>query len=142
MFGLPFGAVLAGSAKLLDGIEHDRRRLGGALPQFWPLACVVSAELGSLEPNWRASFAWLAALRRALAETGKPVQAEVGDTPANAFWLVPRGPAAAYKARCRAVGIALGDIEGDRVLVRVNPSVLDAAPDDVAARLATADLPA
>lgn len=142
MFGLPFGAVLAGSAKLLDGIEHDRRRLGGALPQFWPLASVVSAELGSLEPNWRASFVWLAELHRARAANGLPVQVEVGDTPANAFWLIPRRSAADYKARCRAAGIALGDIEGDRVLVRVNPSVLSAAPNDVAARLAAADLPA
>ena len=142
MFGLPFGAVLAGPAKLLDGIEHDRRRLGGALPQFWPLAAVVSAELDSLEPNWRASFAWLAALRRALGANCQPAQAEVGDAPANAFWLAPRGPAAAYKTRCRAAGIALGDIEGDRVLVRVNPSAIGAEPDDVAARLAAADLPA
>lgn len=134
MLGLPFGAVLAGPAALLDGVEHDRRRLGGALPQFWPIAAVTLAELERLEPDWKASFVWKDAFARALSEIGVAIR-PVGGEATNTLWLVPGGDAAAFKAACKKAGIVLGDTRGDAVLARANPTLLGRDPDDVARAL-------
>jgi threonine aldolase len=40
-FNAPNGAVLAGPAKLLDGLFHVRRMFGGALWSAWPFAVVA-----------------------------------------------------------------------------------------------------
>lgn len=138
MLGLPFGAVLAGPAGLLDGVEHDRRRHGGALPQFWPIAAVTRAELGNLEGDWRRSFEWLGAFERALAQAGCPATAAVDESPTNCIWLRPGNGPAAFKAKCGDAGIVLGDVEGDRVLVRANPTLLGNDPDALARTLAQA----
>lgn len=57
----------------------------------------------------------------------------------NCVWLRPRGPAAAFKARCRAAGLVLGDVEGDRVLPRVNPTILARTPDAIVRTLVEVD---
>lgn len=124
MFGLPFGAVLAGPAGLLEGVEHDRRRLGGALPQFWPIAAVVLDELPRLEPDWMRVFAWLSELKGALAAAGSLPVLPTDTAVTNTFWLQPPGDAVAYKARCRARGIVLGDVPGERIFLRGNPMVI------------------
>jgi threonine aldolase len=139
MLGLPFGAVLAGPAALLDGVEHDRRRHGGALPQFWPVAAVTLAELDRLEGDWRLSFEWLRAFERALLETGGPATEAVDEVPTNCIWLRPGIGPAAYKAKCREAGVVLGDIDGDRVLVRANPTLRGTEPQALARILARAD---
>jgi threonine aldolase len=139
MFGLPFGAVLAGPVGLLDGVEHDRRRHGGALPQLWPIAAVVLAEIDRLEPDWRRSLEWRDAFLLALAAVGGPAVVAAGDTPTNCFWLRPKSGVVAFKGRCKAADIVLGEIDGDLVLARANPTLLGESPEGVARRLAELD---
>jgi threonine aldolase len=135
MLGLPFGAVLAGSAALLDGVEHDRRRLGGALPQFWPIAAVTLAEFDRLESDWTKCFAWKTAFERALAAGGRIGVRQVGAEPTNTLLLVPDAPAAEFRAACKRAGIVLGDIAGDALVVRANPTLLGQDPTAVARAL-------
>jgi len=139
MLGLPFGAVLAGPADLLDGVEHDRRRHGGALPQFWPIAAVTRAELDRLEGDWRRSFEWLRAFEAALAQIGAPAVSAVDESPTNCIWLRPKADPAVFKAKCRDAGLVLGDVEGDRVVVRANPTLLGIEPQALARKMAAVD---
>lgn len=139
MFGLPFGAVLAGPVELLDGVEHDRRRHGGALPQLWPIAAVVLAEIGRLEPDWRRSLEWRDAFVDALAAADGPAVSAAGLTPTNCFWMRPKSGVVAFKGKCKAANIVLGDIDGDRILARANPTLLGESPENVAQRLAELD---
>ena len=139
MLGLPFGAVLAGPAHLMAQAVQERRRLGGALPQFWPLAAVAKAGLARLEPDWRECFAWQARFCDELRAQGGPLPQLVGAAATNALWLRPKQPGAEFKEKCRTHGMVLGDIENDRVLVRINPTVLAHPPGSVALRLTQAD---
>jgi threonine aldolase len=138
MLGLPFGAVLAGPASLLDGIERDRRRHGGALAQFWPIASLVLAEFDRLEPNWARTMVWRAAFERALTERDFALR-PVGTEQTSTFWLVPRSPTATFKTTCKAEGLVLGEIQADGVLLRANPTLLEIDPVDLAKRLAAVD---
>jgi threonine aldolase len=135
MLGLPFGAVLAGPAAVLDGVEHDRRRRGGALAQFWPLASVVLAELPRLESDWIASLHWKAELERELASLPGLAVRAVGDEPTSTLWLAPAREAAAFKAASKEAGVTLGDVAGDAVLARANPTVLGVDPGALARKL-------
>ena len=40
-FNAASGAILAGSAKTIDGLFHMRRMFGGSLPQAWPILAVA-----------------------------------------------------------------------------------------------------
>lgn len=139
MFGLPFGAALAGPSDILDGVEHDRRRHGGALPQLWPIAAVVLAEIDQLEPNWKRSLEWYEAFSQALSTTDGPTLIAVGDTPTNCAWLKPTSDAATFRSKVRESGIALGDLDGDRILIRANPTLLGWSPVEIARMLVEID---
>jgi threonine aldolase len=139
MLGLPFGAVLAGPAHLMALAVQERRRFGGALPQFWPLASVAQLGIVALEADWRKCFAWQAKLGEDLQAIGGPVPQNVGSAPTNALWLRPKHGAAEFWQACRARQIALGDVEGERVLIRINPTVLPHSPGSVARMLMEAD---
>lgn len=139
MLGLPHGAALAGSAALLEGIEHDRRRHGGALPQLWPLAVMTLAHLDARLDQWPAIFERLARFRTALARHPRVVLRDIGREPSNTAWLEVRGAdprvlrAAAAQAR-----LALPEPHEGRFAIRANASWLAIAPDALAARLAAA----
>jgi threonine aldolase len=139
MLGLPFGAALAGPAELLEGIEHDRRRHGGAMPQLWPLAALVLAELGRLEADWADALARLDRVRALLEAAGDPAPEPVGTERTNTLWLRPRGMAAqAYRDRCAAAGLKPAEAVGDRVLIRANATWTAAAPEALADALVAA----
>ncbi|MBL8703013.1 MAG: hypothetical protein JNK67_31810 [Alphaproteobacteria bacterium] len=139
MLGLPFGAALAGSAGLLDSIEHDRRRHGGALPQLWSLAVMTLAHFDARLAQWPAIFAASAELRAALAREPLFTASPIGSEPTNAFWLEAPGlePAALRRA-ARAEGLALPEPQGRRFAVRANASWFATTPPDIAVRLARA----
>jgi threonine aldolase len=139
MLGLPFGAVLAGPAHIMEGVELDRRRYGGALPQFWPIAAVVHREIGGLEDAWKKTLNWKRRLEGQIATGGALEPGAVGAEETNTFWLDPKAQdVSAFKERCRERGILLGDIVAGRVLVRVNPQVLRQDANEVAEALSSA----
>ena len=139
MLGLPWGAALAGPAALLDGIEHDRRRHGGALPQLWPLAAMTLAHLEERFALWPELLRRSAALREALAATPHlAVEAHEGD-PTNAFWVAAPGlDPASFRAAARARGLALPEPVAGRFPVRANASWMPHEVVEIASRLAQA----
>lgn len=50
-FSAPFGAVLAGSADLIDELYHARRMFGGGLQQAWPAAAVALHHVDGYEES-------------------------------------------------------------------------------------------
>jgi threonine aldolase len=130
MFGLPFGAALAGPADLLDGIAHDRRRHGGALPQFWPIAAIVLDEIDQLEADWRSILDLGDRTGVELAARGVAVE-PVGEARTNAFWLRV-ADADGFKRAAAARGVMLGEATEGRVLVRANATWLGRAPVEIA----------
>jgi threonine aldolase len=123
MLALPFGAALAGSAASLDGVEHDRRRYGGALPQLWPIAALTLAHLEERLAQWPEIFARAASLRGRLAKDPRYVVSDVGSEPSNAFWLEIRG-ADPYRLRetARREDLHLPEPQGQRFPIRANAS--------------------
>lgn len=87
-FNAPNGAVLAGSAKLIDGLFHLRRMLGGALWSAWPFAVVARhyAEgfLGRYQSAARVSQDFVGALR-------DPFRAERIPGGSHLFYVKARG---------------------------------------------------
>ncbi len=55
--GAPFGAILAGSHELIDGLYHDRRMFGGSLPSAWMAAALVLQGLPGFEARFGAAMA-------------------------------------------------------------------------------------
>jgi threonine aldolase len=139
MLGLPFGAALAGSATLLEGAEHDRRRMGGTLPQLWPLAVMVLAHLDERLGSWPQVFAHFDAFRAVLARQGRFTLSPIGTEATNTVWLDvgPLDPAR-LRACARQQGLVLPEPQGNRFAIRANVGWLPHAPQDLLARLGLA----
>ncbi len=136
MLGLPFGAALAGPADLLEGIEHDRRRLGGALPQLWPLAVMVLAHLDERLGSWPQVFAHFDAFRALLARHGRFTLSPIGTEATNTAWLDVGGlDPVRLRACARQQGLALPEPQGHRFAIRANVGWLLHAPHELLARL-------
>jgi len=56
-FNAPSGAILAGPRELLDGLFHERRMFGGALPQAWPFAAVALHFIDGFDERFAAGIA-------------------------------------------------------------------------------------
>ncbi len=137
MLGLPWGAVLAGPAALLDGLEHDRRRFGGALAQFWPLAVMVLEHLEAKLAVWPAVLARAVEVREALGANAAFAVAPMDGEATNCFWLEAPGLApGALRDACRRAGLALPEPHGARFPLRANLTWLTLSPEDLAERLA------
>ncbi|MBM3521515.1 MAG: hypothetical protein FJX57_01045, partial [Alphaproteobacteria bacterium] len=139
MLGLPFGAAIAGPAALLADIEHDRRRLGGALPQLWPLAAMTLAHLDARLAVWPAIFTASAALRDRLADAHGLVLSSIGTERTNAFWLEAPGiePARLRRA-ARDTGLVLPEPQSGRFAIRANAGWLATSVEEIADRLVRA----
>ena len=136
MLGLPFGAALAGPAALLDGAEHDRRRLGGALPQLWPLAVMVLAHLDERLGSWPQVLAHFGEFRAQVERQGRFTLAAIGSDPTNTTWLdVGALDPATLRACARAQGLVLPEPQGQRFAIRANVGWLAHAPHELLARL-------
>jgi threonine aldolase len=65
-FNAATGGVLAGDAKVIDGMFHARRMFGGSLPQAWPEVAMVTKYLESFPEDyakaWRAADELIALL--------------------------------------------------------------------------------
>ncbi len=55
-FNCASGAVLAGSAELMEGVFHTRRMFGGSLPQAWPQAAVALHYADTFLPEYRSAW--------------------------------------------------------------------------------------
>lgn len=139
MLGLPYGAALAGTAALLEGVEHDRRRMGGALPQLWPLAVMVLVHLDERLNCWPQVFAHFDAFRALLARQGRFTLMPIGTEATNTAWLDAGAlDPARLRACARQQGLVLPEPQGKRFAIRANTGWLPHAPQDLLARLGRA----
>jgi threonine aldolase len=139
LLGLPYGAALAGPAAVLDGITHDRRRHGGALPQLWPLAAMVLADLDAKLECWPMLLERSVALRTALATDRRFKIAAIGTEPTNAFRLTtPDLEPATFRVASRAQGLVLPEPQAGGFAIRANAGWLATGIDEIARRLGAA----
>jgi len=106
-FNAPSGAILAGSAELLDDLYHPRRMFGGGLPYAWPLAAAALHSIEGFQERFAAGVAAGQVLKPALdALSGLRVE-EIPDG-SNVFKLhVETGDPAALAGTLRERGILL-----------------------------------
>ncbi len=132
MLGLPFGAALAGPADLLEGMEHDRRRMGGALPQLWPLAVMVLAQLDERLDSWPRVFRHFDAFRDLLERSGRFTLSPIGTEATNTAWLDAGGlDPVRLRACARRQGLVLPEPQGQRFAIRANAGWLHHAPHEL-----------
>lgn len=70
-FNAATGAILAGSREHLDGLFHERRRFGGALPAAWPSLVPVPRYLASYEADYGHAWATAESLFDRLQTRGR-----------------------------------------------------------------------
>ena len=108
------------------------------MPQLWPLAAVVSAELPALEPEWAQTFAMLDEVDALLRAKSALTVERIGEARTNTRWLHPTRPAPEFVANAKAAGLALGEVVGERVLLRANTTWLKSSAAEIATKLIAA----
>ena len=74
------GAVLAGPARLLDGLHHERRMFGGGLPRAWPFAAVALPYVEGHIERLRRAIRKMQELARDLQRLGLRIETFPGGT--------------------------------------------------------------
>ncbi len=137
--GAPFGAALAGPAALIEGLHHARRRWGGSLAQFWPMAVLAGHALDGIAERWTRVAAMAPRVWDALAASGRFAVTRLDDA-GNIVGLALREGAdlASFQARAAAAQVKLPPPEAGIMWVRANETWLRSAPEEIAARLIAA----
>jgi threonine aldolase len=136
------GAVLAGPEDVVAEAGVWRQRLGGGIPDAWPLAAAALMGLETLPQRMPAFRDHAVAIARALAEDGVvTVRPDPPQTPLFHVHLdvAPEDAERAGKELIAARGVQLfGRIQSDtlpgrcKFEVSVNESAMELAPDEVA----------
>jgi threonine aldolase len=141
-FNSSFGAVLAGSRKLLEGAFHDRRMLGGGLPHVWTEAAVALHYLDQFEDRYhRAKQAGDTLLSTLAANKGMEVRRV---TPGSniAFVRTRLKDPQAFVKGMRNAGVAIGAARSTNqpglvdVQVTVNETLLRRPVSEIASAFA------
>jgi threonine aldolase len=131
-FGVPFGAVLAGPAALIEELFHDRRRFGGGLNQMWPIAVLANTALDDMEARWRSIAERAHTVIDCLTACGVDVDRAPFGT--NVFRLRAANPRAVAD-RARALSVKLPSVSDDRWPVKANLSWTAIPEETVVERL-------
>ncbi len=131
------GAILAGSEAFIDGLFHQRRMFGGALPSAWPQVALVEAYANRFEDDY--ARAWRAAdeLVGHLEASGRFRARRLPDG-SSRFFLSVAGVApelVAERARGRGLVLAWPHPDTGEFPVQVNPTLLRLPPAELARRL-------
>ena len=135
--GAPFGCVIAGSAALLDGLYHDRRRFGGGLYQAWPAALLALDHLPGQQERWHAAKAQGEAVIERLAASER-VDLERIDDGTNVFLIscpdvdLPKGKLDAIAAE---TGLRLPAPTNGKLAIKINETWCRWDPDRLASTL-------
>jgi threonine aldolase len=132
-FNAPFGAMLAGSRALLDGMYHDRRMFGGGLYEAWPAAAVALHYLDGFDDRYRRAIDVSEALvRRLTADDRFTITREPAGTNLMRLSVKTADPQA-YRQRLAARGAALGaPAASGSFLLATNETLNRASADQLA----------
>jgi threonine aldolase len=122
-FNAASGAILAGPARLLDGMYHDRRMFGGGLNMAWPFAIVASHYLRGFGDRYRTAVQTAEDLIRGLTAHDKFAVERV-PSGTNIFRLRLRAAdAPAFQKRLAARGVMLSAPNQNAFTIGVNETL-------------------
>lgn len=130
-FNAATGAILAGSREHLEGLFHERRRFGGALPASWPSLAPVPRFLPTYEADYARAWTIADALFRRLEATGRFRIARPPRGTSRVLMNVLDLDAARLVERLAVEGIRLGlPPEGENTFtLQINTTLLRRSPD-------------
>ena len=131
------GAILAGSEDFIDGLYHERRMFGSALPAAWPLVAFVGEDATTFQDDYARAWQAVDALLGHLQASGRFSARKLPDGTSRFFLTVHGTDAAAFAARARASGIVLAPPRTDtgELPMQVNATVLRSTPEALARTL-------
>lgn len=132
----PFGCIIAGSAEMMEGLYHDRRRFGGSLYQMWPAAVLAADALPRQAALWPEIRQFGDAVQALVREAGLEVTAWEDGT--NIFQVGCSADAAAVRSAAGVQSIALPPPAGGQLSLKVNETWTRLPPDELAERIVLA----
>lgn len=128
------GAILAGDAGFIEGLFHERRLFGGALPYAWPQMALVADHVDGYQDDYARAWRETEAMMALLAGDGRFTFTRVPNGTSRYFMTVKGADPAAMvaHARGRDVLMATPHPQTGTVAMQVNPSVLRSTPDALA----------
>lgn len=139
-FNAASGAILAGEAKVIEGLFHVRRMFGGSLPYAWPQAAVAARYLDGFNRDYAGAWSAMDAILARLRDDGRLDLRRLPDGTSRCF-LTARNPfPAAFAARLRVADIHIADPGGDmrEIPLQINASLLRRPAEQIAAALLAA----
>ena len=125
-FNAASGAILAGDAGFIEGLHHQRRMFGGALPNAWPAAAValrfVDGYLDDYAKSWQVADRLIAVLR-----DDRRFSFEKLPRGTSRFFMTATGVAPdLLRERLAERGVVLshGHPETGRFAMQVNPTLI------------------
>ena len=134
------GAILAGGADFIDGLYHERRMFGGALPGAWPLVAPVEAYALRFQDDYAQAWRAADALIGHLQADGRFRARKLADGTSRFFLAVSGASPQVLPERLRAHGIVLSrpHPETGEFAIQVNPTLLRMDPEQLARRFGEA----
>ena len=133
-FNAGSGAILAGEAGFIEGLYHQRRMFGGALPHAWPVAAVamryVDGYLDDYAKSWQVADRLIALLQQ-----DRRFAFEKLPQGTSRFFMTVTGVGAdVLRERLATQGVVLshGHPESGRFAMQVNPTLLRVPADRLA----------
>lgn len=128
------GAILAGDASVIEGLFHERRLFGGAMPYAWPQMALVADHVDAYQDEYARAWRVTEAMMALLAGDGRFAFTRVPHGTSRFFMTVKGADPAAMVAYARRhdVVMATPHPQTGTVGMQVNPSVLRSTPEALA----------
>ena len=131
------GAILAGDADFIEGLFHQRRMFGGALPYAWPQMALVAEHVHGYADAYARAWRDTEAMMALLASDPRFTFTRVPNGTSRYFMAVKGVDVAAMVVRARRHQVFLSQpnpVKG-MFAMQVNPSVLRSTPEALAKAL-------
>lgn len=139
-FNAASGAILAGDAEVIDGLFHQRRLFGGALPQAWPLMAIAADHVAGYEADYANAWRSVEAMMALLSADDRFTFIRPANGTSRFFMQVRDVDPVQLVARARQHGVDLAGANPATGVftLQVNPSVLRSTPEALARALGRA----
>lgn len=135
-FNAPWGAVLAGPAKVLEGLAHERRMFGGGLPYAWPAAAVALHFADSFMNEYRSALTRARQLLTSLSTKGVIRFSELENGTHVVRMSLADADVVRFRQALASRSVLLPPPTGKEFFLRINPTLNDV--DDLEARFTDA----
>lgn len=128
------GAILAGSEDIIEGLFHERRMFGGALPAAWPQLALVEASAAGFQDDYALAWRRADALLGILEASGRFGARRLEGGSVRFFLSVRDADPSAFVQRIREQGIRMAmPVPGSgEIPLQVNATLLRTAPEALA----------